>query len=92
MGKHHPPDALQDKRTHYEICELFKWANEDDFWQKTFSAHQNYASSGISSRLNACAAMAHQETHQAPVRWTTQTGSTGYSNEIYRRKHAQLRP
>ncbi|VUS25092.1 hypothetical protein SB6417_00084 [Klebsiella pasteurii] len=25
---------LQDKRTHYEICELFKWANEDDFWQK----------------------------------------------------------
>ena len=24
--------------------------------------------------------------------WTTQTGSTGYSNEIYRRKHAQLRP
>nr|DAL38760.1 MAG TPA_asm: replication protein O [Caudoviricetes sp.] len=25
---------LQDKRTHYEICELFKWANEDDFWQE----------------------------------------------------------
>ncbi|EKQ7193147.1 replication protein [Klebsiella oxytoca] len=25
---------MQDKRTHYEICELFKWANEDDFWQK----------------------------------------------------------
>lgn len=24
---------LQDKRTHYEICELFKWANEDGFWQ-----------------------------------------------------------
>lgn len=24
---------LQDKRTHYEICELFKWANEDSFWQ-----------------------------------------------------------
>ncbi len=23
----------QDKRTHYEICELFKWANEDGFWQ-----------------------------------------------------------
>lgn len=25
---------MQDKRSHYEICELFKWANEDDFWQK----------------------------------------------------------
>ncbi|MFU9084109.1 replication protein [Klebsiella pneumoniae] len=25
---------LQDKRTHYEICELFKWANENDFWQE----------------------------------------------------------
>lgn len=25
---------LQDHRTHYEICELFKWANEDDFWQE----------------------------------------------------------
>ena len=25
---------LQDKRTHYEICELFKWANEDGFWQE----------------------------------------------------------
>lgn len=25
---------LQDKRTHYEICELFKWANEHDFWQE----------------------------------------------------------
>ncbi len=25
---------LQDKRTHYEICELFKWANEDSFWQE----------------------------------------------------------
>ncbi|EPS6961203.1 replication protein [Klebsiella aerogenes] len=24
---------LQDKRSHYEICELFKWANEDSFWQ-----------------------------------------------------------
>ncbi|MEZ7215357.1 replication protein [Klebsiella spallanzanii] len=24
---------MQDKRSHYEICELFKWANEDDFWQ-----------------------------------------------------------
>ena len=24
----------QDKRTHYEICELFKWANEDGFWQE----------------------------------------------------------
>lgn len=22
-----------DKRTHKEICELFKWANQDDFWQ-----------------------------------------------------------
>lgn len=25
---------LQDHRSHYEICELFKWANEDDFWQE----------------------------------------------------------
>ncbi len=25
---------LQDRRTHYEICELFKWANENDFWQE----------------------------------------------------------
>lgn len=25
---------LQDNRSHYEICELFKWANDDDFWQK----------------------------------------------------------
>ncbi len=24
---------MQDKRSHYEICELFKWANEDSFWQ-----------------------------------------------------------
>lgn len=24
---------MQDKRNHYEICELFKWANEDSFWQ-----------------------------------------------------------
>jgi hypothetical protein len=24
---------LQDNRTHYEICELFKWANKDDFWK-----------------------------------------------------------
>lgn len=23
----------RDKRTHREICELFKWANEDSFWQ-----------------------------------------------------------
>ncbi len=23
----------QDKKTHREICELFKWANEDAFWQ-----------------------------------------------------------
>lgn len=25
---------LQDNRTHYEICDLFKWANENDFWQE----------------------------------------------------------
>lgn len=25
--------CMQDKRSHYEICELFKWANEDSFWQ-----------------------------------------------------------
>ena len=24
---------LQDNRSHYEICELFKWANEDEFWK-----------------------------------------------------------
>ena len=24
---------MQDKRSHYEICELFKGANEDSFWQ-----------------------------------------------------------
>ncbi|EAO9706841.1 replication protein [Salmonella enterica subsp. salamae] len=24
---------LQDKRTHFEICDLFKWANKDDFWK-----------------------------------------------------------
>ncbi|EMX9855124.1 TPA: replication protein [Raoultella ornithinolytica] len=24
---------LQDNRTHYEICELFKWANRNDFWK-----------------------------------------------------------
>ncbi|EKS6381317.1 replication protein [Enterobacter hormaechei] len=23
----------QDKRTHFEICDLFKWANKDDFWK-----------------------------------------------------------
>ncbi|ELH1434244.1 MULTISPECIES: replication protein [Enterobacteriaceae] len=25
---------LQDNRSHYEICELFKWANEDEFWKE----------------------------------------------------------
>lgn len=25
---------VQDGRSHYEICELFKWANKDDFWQE----------------------------------------------------------
>ncbi|ENU1224642.1 replication protein [Enterobacter hormaechei] len=24
---------VQDKRTHFEICDLFKWANKDDFWK-----------------------------------------------------------
>ncbi|EPJ8630652.1 replication protein [Klebsiella pneumoniae] len=24
---------LQDNRTHFEICDLFKWANKDDFWK-----------------------------------------------------------
>lgn len=24
---------VQDNRTHYEICELFKWANKDGFWK-----------------------------------------------------------
>uniref|UniRef100_UPI00211CC049 replication protein n=3 Tax=Enterobacteriaceae TaxID=543 RepID=UPI00211CC049 len=24
---------VQDNRTHFEICDLFKWANKDDFWK-----------------------------------------------------------
>ncbi|WP_174348881.1 replication protein [Lelliottia aquatilis] len=24
---------VQDKRTHYEICDLFQWANRDEFWK-----------------------------------------------------------
>ncbi|EJR0237022.1 replication protein [Enterobacter hormaechei] len=24
---------VQDKHTHFEICDLFKWANKDDFWK-----------------------------------------------------------
>ena len=24
---------VQDNRSHYEICELFQWANKDDFWK-----------------------------------------------------------
>lgn len=24
---------VQDERTHFEICDLFKWANKDDFWK-----------------------------------------------------------
>ncbi|HEO8921392.1 TPA: replication protein [Enterobacter hormaechei subsp. steigerwaltii] len=24
---------VQDKLTHFEICDLFKWANKDDFWK-----------------------------------------------------------
>ena len=24
---------LQDNRTHFEICDLFKWANRNDFWK-----------------------------------------------------------
>lgn len=33
MGKHHKADACPDKRTHYEICDLFQWANRDEFWK-----------------------------------------------------------
>lgn len=24
---------VRDKRTHYEICDLFQWANRDEFWK-----------------------------------------------------------
>jgi len=24
---------VQDRRTHYEICDLFQWANRDEFWK-----------------------------------------------------------
>ncbi|VDZ89240.1 protein YfdO [Lelliottia amnigena] len=24
---------VQDNRTHYEICDLFQWANRDEFWK-----------------------------------------------------------
>lgn len=24
---------MQDKRSHYEICDLFQWANRDEFWK-----------------------------------------------------------
>ena len=78
MGEHHPPDAPAGQSIlTMRSCELFKWANEDGFWQETSFAPQNYVRNGISSQLNACAAMVHQETHQGPVHWTTQTGSTG---------------
>ncbi|EMF1899729.1 replication protein [Raoultella planticola] len=32
---------LQDNRSHYEICELFKWANEDEFWKENILSPSN---------------------------------------------------
>ncbi|HHJ4500314.1 TPA: replication protein [Raoultella ornithinolytica] len=32
---------LQDNRSHYEICELFKWANKDEFWKENILSPSN---------------------------------------------------
>jgi hypothetical protein len=46
---------VQDKRTHYEICDLFQWANRDEFWKDNILSPRVCASSGISSPPNGCA-------------------------------------
>lgn len=79
---------MQDKRSHYEICELFKWANEDDFWQNNILSPSKLRKQWDQLTTKRLRSPGPSKTHQAPVRWTIPTGSTGYSNEIYRRKHA----
>lgn len=42
--------VMQDGRTHKQICSLFKRANKDSFWCKTYSARRSFGKNGMSCR------------------------------------------
>jgi hypothetical protein len=81
---------VQDKRTHYEICDLFQWANRDEFWKDNILSPSSLRKQWDQLTTKRLRATGTAKLSGAALTCITPTGLTGCWNEKSCREHSQF--
>lgn len=75
---------VQDNRTHFDICDLFKWANKDDFWKDNILSPSSLRKQWdqLTTRRIRCG------DHAAPATWKNKVdyNNTDWINGVFDEK------